>query len=444
VKHAHRVIDRVRRSTTGAALTYEYDLNESWTLKSITAYRSLDLSVIYDSDGTNTQRYLDAIPQFIPASIAIIRDTGSLQVIEADQYSQELQLSFSNADIDWLLGLYAFRENSDHELVIELLVHSPSPILSTDTTSSNKATSYAAFTHVTYAINDRWELSGGLRYSYEKKAMERAVFSGGALTEEDLDDRWSDPTGEISLSVRLTEDVLGYLSFAQGFKSGGYSSLTRGSPSFAPEYVDAYEVGLKSEFLDRRVRLNLAAFRMDYEDLQVRFPGDVGQLIIQNATEATIDGAELELTALVSDFLTLSLAGAWLDATYGDYSFGGADFSGNRLNQAPEYSFSAVVDYGRQLPQLGELNASLSYYWQDEEFYRAENDDLNGNSGYEVLDGRISLSLDAVSGLSVALWGKNLTNDRYVGAVVPLVADRLYYASINRGRTYGLDVVYEF
>lgn len=431
------------RETGGIALTYERDLADAWTFKSVTAYRSLNLDVIYDSDGTNEQAYLDAIPEFIPPTIAIIRDTGSYQGIESEQLSQEFQLSYSSGNLDWLFGLYGYREEADHDLVIELLTNSPSPILSTDTSTTNTATSYAGFTHLNYAFGDRYEVSAGLRFSHEKKSMERAVFSGGALTEEDLEDSWSDPTGEISFSMHVTDDVFAYASYSQGFKSGGFSSLSRNTPSFAPEYVDSYELGLKSDFLDYRARLNLALFSMDYEDLQVRFPGEVGQLIIQNAAEASIDGAEVELTALVSENLQFLFGGAYLDATYGNYSYEGVDYTGNRLNQAPEYSAFLALDYSRELP-VGAFSAFVSYYWQDEEFFRAENDALNGNDGYETLNARMGLNLREIPGLSIELWGKNLTDDRYLGSVVPLVADQLYYASINRGRTYGLDVTYEF
>ncbi len=432
------------RDTAGVALTYQGELSDQWRFQSITAYRDLDLDVIYDSDGTNVDAYLAAIPEFVPASIAIIRDTGSYQGISSEQYSQEFQLTYSSGNVDWIFGLFGYREEARHLLTIELLTNSDSPILSTDTDTENTAISYAAYSHLTYAFGDRYELSAGLRYSYEEKSIERQVFSGGMQTNEDLTDSWDDPTGELSLSMDITDGVMGYVSYSQGFKSGGFSSLSRNTPSFAPEYVNSFEAGLKSDLLDNRLRLNVAAFTMDYEDLQVRFPGDVGQLIIQNAAQASIDGLEIDATALLTENLSLVANFGYLDATYDDYSYEGVDYSGNRLNQAPEYSVFAALDYERDIASLGTVRAFVSYSWQDEEFFRPENDPLNGNQGFEKLDARLGLSPRAMPGFTFELWAQNLTDDRYVGAVVPLVADQLYYASINRPRTYGLRMVYSF
>jgi len=90
------------------------------------------------------------------------------------------------------------------------------------------------------------------------------------------------------------------------------------------------------------------------------------------------------------------------------------------------------------------LSLHAGYSWQSREYYRAQNDLLNSNPGYENLEARVGFSPAAIKGLTIEVWGKNLTDDRYVGAVVPLANDLVFIGSINRERTYGVDLRFKF
>ncbi len=434
------------REAGGFGLTITQALGDL-ELVSVTGYRKLDFDVVYDADASNIAAFQAAIARgLVPASAAILRDSRSFQAIASDQFSQELRLSGKTGRLDWMVGLYGYHETSDFAFDVNFLAQSAN-VASSRTRSANTATSYAAFTHLNYALTDRVEIEAGLRYSYERKEIDRDVFAaagGGSRVIENLEDSWSQVTGDVSLNFKPTEDVFVYLTAAQGFKSGGFNNTQPKSPSFGPENVVSYEAGVKTALFDHRARINLSVFHMDYDDLQVRFVAGLGQIIIRNAAKAKIDGAELETSAKLTPGLLASFNLAYLDARYDQFLFGAKDFSGHRLNQAPKWSLRAALNYARELPNGGEVRAQAAYAWQAREFYRAENDPLNGNPGYETVDARLGVSPFSDRRLSLEIWGKNLTDDRYVGAVIPLAGDLAYVGSINRGRTYGLDLKYAF
>ena len=438
---------RLRREIGGAGLTIQQKLSDGVTLTSVSGYRHLDLNVRYDADATDTATFLRAISLgLLPAPFAILRDSASVQHVRSDAFSEELRVSGDTGRLKWMVGGFAYDEKSEFDFRVNFLAQSLN-LLSNSTSAGNRSTSLAGFTHLEWAFADRFELEGGLRYSYERKAMHRAIVAAAPVpssTVEDLAKSWGNVTGDVTLNFRPMSGILGYLTVAQGFKSGGFNATQAGSPAFNPERVVSYEAGVKTDFLDRRARLNVSVFHMNYDDLQVRFAAGIGQITIQNAAKATIDGVELEALGRVAPGLTLGFSGAYLDARYDRYSLGALDLSGNRLNQAPRWSLRASADYETALGRAGQLDVHAGYSWQSREYYRAQNDLLNSNPGYENLEARIGFSPSRIAGATIELWGKNLTDDRYVGAVVPLANDLVFIGSINRGRSYGVDLRFKF
>ncbi|ATQ42920.1 TonB-dependent receptor [Caulobacter mirabilis] len=434
------------RATGGANVTVEQAFSNGLKLTSITGYRYLDLDVRYDADGTNIADFQNAIAagRISPAAAAL-RDSSSYQYFHSNAYSQELRLAGRTDSLKWIVGAYAYDETTDFRFTVNLLAQSLNR-LSSDTIATAGSTSYATYGHLEWTLNDQFELQGGLRYSYERKTMDRNIVTGAppAATVESLSKSWDDITGDITLNYRPVDGVLAYVTFAQGFKSGGFNASQALSPAFNPERVTSYEAGLKTDLFDRRARLNIAAFHMKYTDLQVRFASGIGQTTIQNAAEATINGVEIDTQARVGSDLTVSLNGAYQEAKYDKYQLGALDLSGNYLNQAPRWSMRAALDYNRPIADAGDLSVHAGYSWQSREFYRAQNDPISSNPGYENLEGRIGFSPSAFDGVAIEIWGKNLTDDRYVGGVIPLASDLVFIGSINRGRTYGFDIRYRF
>src|SRR5690606_39184581 len=238
---------------------------------------------------------------------------------EQDQFSQELQVQGTALDgsLKWLIGGYYFEEQGQHWDVIELAgsVFDSGGLVDND----NKA----IFGQFTYDVTDNFHVTLGGRYTDEKKrfnpksrvAQDNGLgIPAGVLV---LPDAWASLSTEeftpyVNAAFDITEDAMVYASFSRGFKSGTFTQRVfpprPDIPSADPEKVDAYEIGFKTNWYDRRIRLNGAAFWTDYKDMQVNVseavPGgtEIG-IITRNAAKARIKGFELELLALPVDNL---------------------------------------------------------------------------------------------------------------------------------------------
>src|SRR3546814_608583 len=220
---------------------------------------------------------------------------------------------------------------------------------------------------------------------------------------------------------------MGYVSYNRGYKSGGFNLLDVGalnrpaghvSPSYNPEIVDAYEVGLKSDLFDRRLRLNVAAFYYDYKDIQLQQPVLVGNRI-QNAATATVKGVEAEFQAAASDNLTLRGAVSLLDTEYKSFNpapavgpngtFSIIDASGNRLVAAPKMTGNLGIEYRTQIG-ANAVTASANMVYNDGFYWHGDN--RLRQPSYTLLNG--SVTMDLVDGkYQVRVWGKNLGNAKY-------------------------------
>ena len=199
-----------------------------------------------------------------------------------------------------------------------------------------------------------------------------------------------------------------------------------------PETLWDYEAGLKSEFLNRRIRLNLSVFHYDYKNLQVQAFITPGVTDISNAATAKIDGVEVETVVLPVDHLRLQANFSYLNARYDRYpgasGTGGVivDASGNALNAAPKYSGNAVAQY--DVPLAGDANVSLrgEVFYQSRAFFIATNDYNQSQGPYALLNGSLTYTLPG-GRWDVGLFAKNLTNRQYVTAtatISPVVSGR--------------------
>ena len=225
------------------------------------------------------------------------------------------------------------------------------------------------------------------------------------------------------IQVDLTPQIMAYATYSAGFKAGGYNSAAR-AVDFNPENVDAYEAGLKASLFDRRVNLNLAAFRSDYRDLQettvVLGSGGTIQAQVTNAAGSRAQGLELGLNARLSPHATISTDIAYLDATYRDYKNGSCtilanlaagciqDLSGKRRGYAPEFSGNVTLNV--TIPAGSNVvTIDPSLYFSSRFFESATADPLLEQPGYSKVDLRIGFG-PADRKWEVALIGKNLTD----------------------------------
>ena len=269
---------------------------------------------------------------------------------------------------------------------------------------------------------------------------------------------WNSFTPKATLDYKVTEDAMVYVSYSEGFKSGGFngsaSSEAAALRGFDPEKAKQWEVGLKSMWLDGQVRLNLTAFHIDYTDLQVFQLVNGAELVIDNAADATSKGFEAELTAALTKELTFNANYAYLDASYSSYiTEDGEDFSGNRLTRSPEHSFNIAMTYQRDLGDWGVLTLQGDYAYRDEIFFNPDNfrlDDgriLVGDGSRSLLDAYVALEF-VQQGLEVKLWGKNLTDELYrvhgIDGRGPFGLTNSAAVVYGLPRSYGVTVTWQF
>lgn len=419
----------------GASVKVEHDFGSLHGV-SITAYRNISGYVVLDNDRTPERRsYVQSYN-------------------DSDYVMQEFHLG--NRDphrVTWLAGVFLYGNTvrgTDPRIETGTAVN---PDQYREIFGRQKSRSYSAFGQTTIEIVEATKLTLGLRYTDEKlKADGRFENRAGNIINGPFYDEidFNPWTWRIALDHQFTSDVLGYVSYNRGFKSGGYNLNTPGSAPFFPETVDAYEIGLKSEFFDHRVRLNLAAFYYDYKDIQVTIvPGGAGQ-IFTNAAAARNYGLDGSLDFAATDHLTLSLGFGLLSAEYTDYpdargfSITGAGFQipnarGNDLSYSPPVSGFVSANY-RRPTSIGEFIGAVSLSYTDKSYVGPDNG--LARPAYELLSASVEWRSNSASPIGVRLWGRNLTDSYY--ATNRISSSNGWYQILAAPREYGLMLLKQF
>ena len=411
---------------------------------SISAYRGMEFDERDDLDGTT-----------LPFQFYLAQENS-------DQVSQEVRAAFSGESFNWLFGLYYSKEEVTRSEGIDF---GPASLLSALVAPAPLAwgfgfdlesTSVAAFGQLEWTPTEKFAATFGARYSEEEKNVvfnTTTTVPGFIITPfvSSVSRKWDSFDPSLSVRYKFTDDVMAYASWATGYKSGAFQFIAT-SPLVAnqvanPEDVESTEVGVKSTLFDGRVRLNAAAFTMDYTDLQqLRVtpvaPG-VSLVVINNAASSTIQGFELEGGVKLTENWSVDVNYGYLDATFDKYQFNPTlDFSGNRMARSPENTYTIALNF--EAPSAwGPLDARLAYAWRDEIFFEADNNTVDPESS----EGALGL-LDFSAGLTrdkwrFSLWGRNLTDERYRRQVLNSTgnAQRGIWAE---PRTYGVKVGYSF
>ena len=294
-----------------------------------------------------------------------------------------------------------------------------------------------------YAFSDSLDLTIGLRYSDEER--QRAV--NGQVDKAS----WDAVTPRVVLRYHANDNTMFYGSVSEGFKSGAFSNFFGGAPPVNPEFVLAYEAGLKTTVLNARMLLNFAAFYYDYTDLQVvSFDQSTGITVAGNATDSEVTGFEAEVVWALTDDLRFEFSGALLDAEYleffninnivetGNPGSGVVDLSGNQLPGSAAASYSFATEYGWDAG-AGRFNLRGEYNWLDDVFFSPFNNPQSGQESYGLLHGRLEYVF-ADDRWSVALFGRNLTDKDYFTSSVALPNQGAIYAAAGAPRTYGIQV----
>jgi len=375
------------------------------------------------------------------------------------QFSQELRLAFDAFDgrLNGQAGVYYLKETNDR--IEGQIQQFPTPAGSGIGIfpQSVNARSVAVFGQVDYEIVPSLTATVGARMTWERKSGRFAGYKGddgpglppplGSLGGYDVtaSKKWKAFTPRFALNWKATDDVLLYGSVARGYKSGGFQGLSGtaegASTPYDPEFAWSYEIGAKTEWFDRKLRLNAALFKTDYSDLQVSQLVPLCCVVVSNAAKAKIKGAEVEVVVRPVQGLQIDGSYAYLDAKFSEYSIPGQAYTGNRLPRSPKHKFNVGGQY--ETP-VGDLSAKLrvDYSWVDDAYFEASNIPQQLWPSHDNLDARLSIAgPDEQWELSV--WGKNLTNELVPTYVTYFGAFRQILTPYAPPRTYGVTVAFK-
>lgn len=340
---------REHRDIYGVSGKYTLDFN-GYTFTSITSFRGVELDNIENNDGL---------------SIQLVEIN---QLTDQHQFSQDFRLSGETLNYEWMIGAYYFNEQTDDDFRIDSQDFSllfGAQDFSVVNNSDISATNYAVYGNLKYDISDALKLELGIRYSKEYK---RYIFSRisnetieilfpPSIPESQRKEDWDafSPSMTVSYEPRSLPDTLYYGSISRGFRSGGYNSLQSFvDDAFAPEFLTAYQVGVKSKFLESKIQLDTSVFYYDHSDLQVQtlIPQGIGgvRLVTTNAAEATEKGVEIQVKMKPVNSIQLDASLTILDAKYDEFiNSSVGNVSGNTIKLAPKYSGVFGFEYKANL-----------------------------------------------------------------------------------------------
>lgn len=342
-------------------------------------------------------------------------------------YSQEFRVSSAEDDgpFEWLAGtFYAHDENEAW-----------AAFFSQSRKTKFDSNGYAVFGQGSYTFFDRLKLTLGLRYDMQDSEGKQSLNGASSYSAEADHNEW---LPKATLSYDLNEEILLYATVAKGLMAGGYNyAFSNGSDTlvFEPETTMNYELGMKSEWFDERLQLNLAIFYISITDKQVEeYLAGPSVRAVTNAAKASSRGFELEVQA--RPFKGWSLFGGigYADATIDDWvSESGVDYGGNRLSYAPRCTYNAAVQYDHESGYFGRVDMlGISGFYTN-----ADNDAyVDGYRLFNLRLGRKSETFD------VALWSKNIFDKRYRHS-------KSYYfggniAEEGAPRSFGTTITYYF
>jgi iron complex outermembrane receptor protein len=427
------------------------------TFTSLTAYREFDWDNFQTSDSSEFD----------------IFGTGILE--DENQVSQEFRYAGGDDQFNYVAGLYYFEQTMDAQAVARIgvdvfapfgfpLGSNPAPGIGyIEIHTENK--SYAAFAQLDYSVTESLVLTGGLRYTTEDKKITHALFGDptGAFVPTVPKTSFSrsddEPSWLAGIKFFASDQVMVYGTYSRGFKAGGYNAFSfsliqsDGSPAdFEPEFVDNFELGLKSTLANGRLQLNAAVFNMDYQDLQVNqlIPNNFGiiDFVTSNAAKAKSQGFEIELLARPTEYLTLQAGYGFTDAEYSSFpgaTPSGDDYSGNTLPYSPKHSFGGAFDYGRPITGSWSFIIRGEYVYRSERYSDAANTPEFKGDSYSLVNGRIGL-IGTNNGLGINAWVRNLFDKDYAIQIGPggAFSPGAVYMSVGNERTYGLELVYHW
>lgn len=446
----------------GGTLTLTYDLSENLTLTSITAYR--DIEEINGSWGLTGDS---------PAGDIISVQQRSSLPSEFDQFSQEFRISGVALDgrLAFVGGVYYFTEDGAATFDVPLFEGWTSPdcvanplqtpcfpagpgltfgdiILGTQASGFFQNfeagnDSQAVFVEATYDINEAWSVTAGVRYTEDDRELSllqelllgvpdpRYICPDGSPPVQrtcNVTNDFTETTPRIIVNYKLNDDVMFYGGWSKGYSSGGFNQDPALS-TYEPEVSKNWELGMKSTWFDRRLKLNLTGFHNSYENQQLSVARTVRNqqvILILNAQEATLYGVELEMQALLGKW-SITLAGGTTDGEYDkfttqDSAIGPApdfeetlftrDLSDNELVLGAPYTASIGIGYAHNFDGGGSLDFNVGYSHRGRQYNNIDEYEGTKQDAHGLLDARVTWMLPN-GRTSISLVGNNLADEEY-------------------------------
>ncbi|WP_159977615.1 MULTISPECIES: TonB-dependent receptor [unclassified Novosphingobium] len=448
----------------GVSATIEADLGFA-NLTSISSLRDSKNNSDFDVDATQ-------IPW-----LRITFESGSRA------YQQELRLASADTDpLSWQIGAFYLRSEVDNASRFRGLaaggVNGGTFIDATLNTDS-----YAAFGELSYKLTPTTQVIGGVRYTKDKRVLGGGVYlvannTLGAFTPTNDSIDYGKFTYRLAVRQELTDDISLYASYNRGFKAGTYSLQSPTNPPVQPQYINAYEAGVKSELFGRRLRLNASAFHYDISNYQIRSAaaGAIGAAVLLNAASVKVDGVDVEFDAAPMKNLRIFGGFTWLDSRFSNFGKPGSTYqapfiypnpavcnatgtadpgtttgpysgglttcfgnaSGFQTPGAPDFTASVGTSLTVPVNETGELRFSLLGSYNSG--FPFESDGLLRQKKYALLNGSVAYWLTENWGVEV--WGKNITGTKYFQQKISTGLG----ATTNRAApaTYGVTIKFDY
>ena len=441
--------------------SYALTLTQNWSTNSgdwvsITSYREYEQELFSDDDAT-TEQLLQ-----------------TMRTTDHWQFSQELRNSFDLSE-RFRMTAGAFYFQQEYELDQEGVLDGFLRGLGQPQQQQQENWSASVFAQGYYDLTADLTLQAGIRYAHENTeafsltsnsftatpgalaSFDDPVIPGSVISAEG-EESWDEVGYKLGLDYQLNDDIMVYGYYAHGFKSGGFTgriAVAQDIGPFDPEYLDTWELGFKADLLDRRLRANFAVFYNEYEDMQVTqnvtYPSGANSASVQNAGEAHSSGAELELTAFVSDNLSFNLAAAYLDSQYDEYDTTSPDpvtgelvttsFAGNPLMNAPQWSGNASVNYTLPVAN-GETDFFLQVTHSSDKISNYTAFPQERVSEITLVNANITWQ-PASQQWSMGVYGRNLMDKEYF-VQKQWFSPSLGQAALGAPREFGVDISYNW
>jgi iron complex outermembrane receptor protein len=433
------------RETWSVTGTIDWDISDSFGIRSLTNYRELINDQIYD---------FDASP--------VVTHTINNNYQESQQFSEELQFTYeANERLNTMLTFFYFKEHyaGDSVIGINPIRTAPPSVQRFVTRFSGDVDieSWAVFGNAVYDLSSTLLLDVGARYTSETREGNTVTFSGGSSRPYNTGATSTDFSPKITVEYRPFDGLMTYATYSEGFKSG---VIPIGSPNpiVKPERVKNYELGFKSEIWDRLLLFNTSFFYNDYTDLQVsKGQASVADaasvsLLLENAASAVTQGFETELVLTPNRGLSFDMSLGYLDARFKDYVTVSTldlpnaplrDLQGNVLPNAPKWTARVAAHYEHPLSNGATLSFNAGASYKSKMFFSAFEEKRLSRDAMTLFDANIRYA-DADNRFSANLWTKNISDNQHYQVIFLNSTSRQLLGQLAEPRTYGVTFGYNF